>query len=81
MADLKKVALTDTNDEVISMSFDDNPNIPTANYSEETLNTINEVIRKKMRAERIKKIIEAELKDEKKVDTNDMTFNFGFKSM
>ncbi len=81
MADLKKVPFDTVTDDVVSMSFDENPNIPTANYSDATLEKINDVIKKKMRAEKIKKMIESELKDDKKVDDNELAFNFNFKSM
>jgi len=81
MAELKKIPFDSVNDEVISMSFDENPNIPTANYSEETLAKINETIVKKMRAEKIKKLIESELKDEKNIESDDLSFSFNFKSM
>jgi len=81
MAELKKIPFDSVNDEVISMSFDENPNIPTANYSEETLAKINETIVKKMRAEKIKKLIESELKDEKNTESDDLSFSFNFKSM
>ena len=82
MAELKKVPMSSVADEsVISMSFDENPNIPTANYSDDTLGKIQEVIAKKMRAEKIKKMIETELKDEKKIEGNDLAFSFNFNSM
>jgi len=81
MADLKKIPFDTVTDDVISMSFDENPNIPTANYSEETLVKINETIAKKMRAEKIKKLIETELKDDKPTETNDMGLAFNFSSM
>jgi len=81
MADLKKVPFNTVNDDVVSMSFDENPNIPTSNYSNETLDKINNVIKTKMRAEKIKKMIETELKDEKKTESNEMAFNFNFSSM
>ncbi len=81
MADLKKTPLKSVDSDVISMVFDTNPNIPTANYSEETLNKINETLVKKMRAEKIKKLITAELKQEKKNDDSEMAFSFSFKGM
>ena len=81
MANLKKVPFNTVKDDVVSMSFDENPNIPTSNYSNETLLKINDVIRTKMRAEKIKKMIESELKDEKKTESNEMAFNFNFSSM
>jgi len=81
MADLKKVPFSKVNEDVVSMSFDENPNIATANYSNETLDKINDVIKTKMRAEKIKKMIETELKDEKKTESDDMAFNFNFSSM
>lgn len=81
MAEMKKVPFSSVQDEsVISMSFDENPNIPTANYSEATLTKINEVIAKKMRAEKIKKMIEAELKTETKKE-EDPFLAFSFSSM
>ena len=58
MAELKKTQFSNVNDEIISMEFDNNPNIPTANYSEETAIKIQETIKKKMRAEKLKKMIE-----------------------
>lgn len=78
MAEIKKVPFSSVQDEsVISMSFDENPNIPTANYSEETLVKINAVIAKKIRAEKIKKMIETELKAEtKKEEDPFLAFNF-----
>ena len=82
MAELKKVPMSSVKDEsVISMSFDENPNIPTTNYSDETHEKIKEVIAKKMRAEKIKKMIESELKDEKKTEGNDLGLSFNFGSM
>jgi len=81
MTNLKKVPFNVVTDDVISMSFDENPNIPTANYNENTLNKINEVIKKKMRAEKIKKMLETELKDEKKTESDNMAFSFNFSSM
>lgn len=81
MAELKKTSFNQVNDDVISMDFEGNPNIPTANYSEETLIKINETIRKKMRAEKIRKMIDQELKSNKKQDENDMAFSFSFKGM
>ncbi len=81
MAELKKTPFGNVNDEIISMEFDTNPNIPTANYSEETALKIQEVIRNKMRADKLKKMIESELKQEKKKETEDFAFNFSFKSM
>ena len=81
MTNLKKQPFNQVDDEVISMTFDDNPNIPTANYSEETLKNIQETIRKKRRAEKIKKMIEQELKTDKKTEEDEMAFSFSFKSM
>jgi len=81
MANLKKQPFNQVKDEVISMTFEENPNIPTANYSEETLKKIEESIRKKQRAEKLKKLIEQELKIDKKSDEDDMSFAFTFKGM
>jgi len=81
MAEMKKVPFSSIQDEsIISMSFDENPNIPTANYSDDTLTKINEVIARKMRAEKIKKMIETELKTETKKD-EDPFLAFNFNSM
>jgi len=80
MAELKKVPLNSVNEEVISMEFDENPNIPTANYSEETGELIQEAIKKKLRAEKLKKMIETELKHEEKSkaggDSTGLAFTF-----
>ena len=81
MAELKKTAFDTINDEIISMEFDVNPNIPTANYSEETASKIQDAIRNKMRAEKLKKMIETELAQTKKKENEDFAFNFSFKSM
>jgi len=82
MADLKKIPFQSVADQdIVTMSFDENPNIPTANYSEETLSKINDVISKKIKAERIKKLIDDELKQDEKIEDNDMNMMFSFKSM
>lgn len=82
MTELKKVPFNSVDDEVINMDFEGNPNIPTANYSEDTLKNINETIKKKQRAEKIKKMIDQELKsDDKKNEGDEMAFSFSFKGM
>jgi hypothetical protein len=81
MAELKKQPFNTVDDEVISMDFEGNPNIPTANYSEDTLKNIQETIRKKQRAEKIKKMIDQELKTDKKVDEDEAGLSFSFKGM
>ena len=81
MADLKKQPFNTVDDEVISMDFEGNPNIPTANYTDETLKNIQDTIQKKQRAEKIKKMIEQELKTEKKSDSDETAFSFTFKGM
>lgn len=81
MAELKKTPFNTINDDIISMEFDTNPNIPTANYSDETALKIQEAIKNKMKAEKLKKLIDAELKQEKKKESDDFAFNFSFKSM
>jgi hypothetical protein len=81
MAELKKTPFQTVQDDVISMDFDENPNIPTANYSEETLKVINDTIKKKQRAEKLKKIIDQELKPKSKGDDDDMGLSFSFSSM
>ena len=64
MAELKKIPMNSINEDIISMEFDTNPNIPTANYSEETAQRIQIAIAKKMRSEKLKRMIEHELKKE-----------------
>jgi hypothetical protein len=81
MAERKTVPL-DTKEDVVSMEFDDNPNIPTANYNEETANKIQEAIKKKMRAEKLKKMIDAELKQNDRPESEEsIGFAFSFKGM
>jgi len=65
-------------EDVISLEFDANPNIPTANYSEETAILIQKVIAKKIKAEKLKKLIENELKNEKRPEEGEMV-SLGFK--
>lgn len=82
MADRKKTPINSVNEEIISMEFDENPNIPTANYSEETAKRIEQAIIKKMRAEKLKRLIETELKNDKKIeDGESIGFEFSFKGM
>ena len=81
MAELKKTQFSNVNEEIISMEFDNNPNIPTANYGEETAIKIQETIKKKMRAEKLKKMIESELKQDKKKESVESIFDLSFKSM
>lgn len=82
MTNLKKQPFNTVNDGVISMDFSENPNIPTANYNDETLKNIQESIKKKQRAEKLKKMIDQELKGtDTKNNQDDMAFAFSFKSM
>lgn len=82
MADLKKTQFNTVDEDIVSMEFDKNPNIPTANYSDETLLNIQDAIQKKMRAEKIKKMIETELRRDKKTESLDeMSLSFSFKGM
>ncbi len=83
MAELKKTPINTINEEIISMEFDGNPNIPTANYGEETAHRIQVAIAKKMRAEKLKRMLEQELKQEQKSasGTETMGLDFTFKSM
>jgi hypothetical protein len=82
MAELKKTPIRSVNEDIISMEFDVNPNIPTANYSNETAERIQQAIVKKLRAEKLKKMIESELKQDTKVlDGESLGFSFTFNSM
>lgn len=83
MAEYKKTPFTAVNEEIISMEFDGNPNIPTANYSEETAGLIQEAIMKKMRNDKLKKFIDSELKGEQKSNESSdfLGFSFSFKGM
>ena len=83
MAELKKTPFNSINEDIISMEFNKNPNIPTANYSAETADRIQEAIIKKMRTEKLKKMIENELKtDQGKVrDGESIGIGFNFSSM
>ncbi len=83
MAELKKTPISTINEEIISMEFNGNPNIPTANYSEATAIKIQAAIAKKLRAEKLKKMLEQELKVETKSasGTETMGLDFTFKSM
>lgn len=80
MAELKKIPFSAVTDDVITMSFAENPNIPTANYSDETLKKINDKLQKTMKAEKLAKMIEQELKTDKKTDEIE-GFSFSFKGM
>jgi hypothetical protein len=77
----KKIPLSEVKDDIILMRFDKNPNIPTTKYSEATQKNINESIKKKMKIEKMKKLVETELKKEEKIDKNDFEMLFNFKSM
>ena len=82
MAERKKTPISTVNEDIISMEFDENPNIPTANYSDETAARIREAIAKKMKAEKLKKMIEMELKNEvKPTDGESIGMAFSFSSM
>lgn len=78
----KTVPMSSVHDDVISMEFSENPNIPTANYSEETAKLIQSVIAKKKKAEKLKTLIENELKNVKKPEEGEMIgLGFKFSSM
>ena len=81
MAELKKIPFDKVTDDKIVMTFNKNPNIPTANYSDETLVSITEAIKKKMKADKVKKLIETELRSEDNNESNEMNFVFTFKGM
>jgi len=81
MIEMKKIPFNTVQENVINMSFDKNPNIPTSNYNKATLETINEVIKRKMRAEKIKKIIESELKPNENFEDDNLGLSFTFGSM
>ena len=83
MAELRKTPMGTVNEDIISMEFNGNPNIPTANYSQETEQRIHAAIAKKMRAEKLKKMLEQELKVERKSadGTESLGLDFTFRSM
>ena len=82
MAERKKTPISTVNEDIISMEFDENPNIPTANYNEDTASRIQIAIVKKKKAEKLKKMIENELKNEKKeIEGETMGMGFTFNSM
>jgi len=82
MANLKKTPIGSVTDNIISMEFDENPNIPTANYSAETAIKIQEAIVKKLRAEKLHKLIDAELKhDTKRTIGENIGLSFTIKGM
>jgi hypothetical protein len=82
-AELKKTPMSSVNEDIISMEFDSNPNIPTANYSEETAIAMREAIAKKMKIEKLKKMIEKELKQDlpKTSEVENIGFSFSFNGM
>lgn len=82
MAELKKIPFGTINEDIVSMEFNENPNIPTANYSEETAKRIQIAIAKKMKADRLKRLIESELKPEGPNNNSDsLGLEFTFKGM
>lgn len=82
MAELKRIPISSINEDIISMEFDGNPNIPTANYSAETAQRIQMAIAKKMRAEKLKRMIESELKQDAPNNHSDsIGLEFSFKGM
>lgn len=82
MATLKKTPIGSVKGDILSMEFDENPNIPTANYNEKTADKIQEAIVKKMRAEKLKKMIDSELKqNDKVIDGENLGLSFTFKGM
>lgn len=82
-AKLKKVQMSSVTTDVISMEFDQNPNIATANYSAETAKRVQQAIIKKMRVDKLKQFIDTELKEETRNSQagEHMGFEFSFKSM
>ncbi len=83
-AELKKTPISSVNEDIISMEFDANPNIPTANYNETTGIAMQEAIAKKMRADKLKKMIDGELKRDVRSGSSDgesLGFAFSFNGM
>lgn len=85
MAEVLKTPMSSVTDDIISMEFDENPNIPTANYSEETADRIKSSMKTKMRADKLRKMIDAELKDtaknKKSSDGESLGIPLSFSSM
>jgi hypothetical protein len=82
MAELKKIPMSTVHEDIISMEFNTNPNIPTANYSEETAQRVQQAIAKKMKVDRLKRLIETELRQEPvKNSSESFGFEFSFKGM
>ncbi len=79
MAERKKTPISTVNEDIISMEFDENPNIPTVTYSDDTAGRIQKAIAKKIRAEKLQKMIDNELKKENTTTEGEslgMAFNF-----
>ncbi len=83
MAELKKTPMSSVHEDIISMEFGENPNIPTANYSVDTEQAIQEAIIKKMRINKLKNFIDSELKRDTKPPSNNDSIGlaFNFKGM
>lgn len=81
-AEQKKIPISSVNEDIISMEFGENPNIPTANYNEETELAIQEAIIKKMKTDKLKKLIDLELKqDVRPVEGESLGLSFTFKGL
>jgi len=79
---MTKKKLSEVQDSNVTMAFESNPNIPTTTYSEETYNAIKEKIKKTLKAQKIKAIIDSELKPEdKSLEDESLGIKFSFSSM
>jgi len=76
-----KQKLHEIKDKKVMFIFDENPNIPTTAYSEETKKRIEKKIAEKMKEEALKKIMEQNLKTKKNKSNDgeilDLTFQIG----
>jgi hypothetical protein len=83
MAELKKTPMNSVHEDIISMEFDENPNIPTANYNSDTEASIQQAIINKMKVDKLKKFIDSELKRDNKPDNSgeSIGLSFSFKGM
>jgi phosphoribosyl-ATP pyrophosphohydrolase len=76
-----KQKLHEIKDKTVVFVYDDNPNIPTTSYNEETKKRIERKIAEKMKEEALKKIMAQNLKTKKTKSTDgeilDLTFQIG----
>ena len=81
MKEIKKANLSADNSEVVTMTFDDNPNIPTANYNDATASKIEQAIQNKLKKEKMQKLLEQELKEDAVKAEDPFAMKFSFKGM